>query len=222
MIGLLPNETSFTMNGGVNNANSRFVWSNTPAFCGGSGEAGSLGLTGLQNLGNTCFMNSALQCLVHTPKLVDYFLGDYSREINHDNPLGMDGEIALAFGDLLRNLWAPGATPVTPRIFKSKLARFAPQFSGFNQHDSQELLAFLLDGLHEDLNRVKCKPYAEAKDGDGRPDEEVADEYWQNHLARNDSIIVDVCQVWFGLKEHVFFAFSTQGARSTDGEEEEG
>lgn len=35
----------------------------------------------------------------------------------------------------------------------------------------------------------------EVKDGDGRPDEEVADEYWRNHLARNDSIIVDVCQV---------------------------
>ena len=59
----------------------------------------------------------------------------------------------------------------------------------------QELLASLLDGLHEDLNRVKNKPYVEAKDGDGRPDEEVADEYWRNHVARNDSIIVDVCQV---------------------------
>ncbi|KAK7290680.1 hypothetical protein RIF29_05271 [Crotalaria pallida] len=135
-------------------------------------------------------MNSSLRCLAHMPKLVDY----YGREINHDNPLGMDGEIALAFGDLLRKLWAPGASPVPPRIFKSKLARFAPQFSGFNQHDSQELLAFLLDGLHEDLNRVKCKPYIEVKDDDGRPDEEVADEYWHNHLARNDSIIVDVCQ----------------------------
>lgn len=54
-----------------------------------------------------------------------------------------------------------------------------------------------MDGLHEDLNRVKCKPYAEAKDSDGRPDEEVADEYWGNHLARNDSIIVDTCQVSF-------------------------
>ncbi|XP_043701545.1 ubiquitin carboxyl-terminal hydrolase 8-like isoform X3 [Telopea speciosissima] len=166
-------------------------------FINGSiGESGSLGLTGLQNLGNTCFMNSAIQCLAHTPKLVDYFLGDYSREINQDNPLGMDGELALAFGDLLRKLWAPGATPVAPRVFKSKLSHFAPQFSGFNQHDSQELLAFLLDGLHEDLNRVKFKPYIEAKDADGRPDGEVADEYWRNHRARNDSIIVDVCQIY--------------------------
>lgn len=49
----------------------------------------------------------------------------------------MQGEIALAFGDLLRKLWLPGRTPVPPRTFKSKLARFAPQFSGYNQHDSQ-------------------------------------------------------------------------------------
>jgi len=57
----------------------------------------------------------------------------------------------------------------------------------------RSFLLFLLDGLHEDLNQVKCKPYEEAKDASGRPDEEVADEYWSNHLARNDSVIVDTC-----------------------------
>ncbi|KAJ8563441.1 hypothetical protein K7X08_031893 [Anisodus acutangulus] len=186
--------SSLLMNGTGSGITSNLTRNSSSSFSGGSCEAGTLGLTGLQNLGNTCFMNSALQCLAHTPKLVDYFLGDYKREINHDNPLGMNGEIASAFGDLLKKLWAPGASPVAPRTFKLKLAHFAPQFSGFNQHDSQEVLAFLLDGLHEDLNRVKNKPYVEAKDGDDRPDEEIADEYWDYHLARNDSIIVDVCQ----------------------------
>ncbi|XP_014491293.1 ubiquitin carboxyl-terminal hydrolase 5 [Vigna radiata var. radiata] len=152
------------------------------------------GLTGLLNLGNTCYMNSAIQCLVHTPEFARYFREDYHREINWQNPLGMVGELALAFGELLRKLWAPGRTPIAPRPFKTKLVRFAPQFSGHNQHDSQELLAFLLDGLHEDLNRVKHKPYIKSRDADGRPDEEVADEYWANHISRNDSIIVDVCQ----------------------------
>lgn len=59
----------------------------------------------------------------------------------------------------------------------------------------QEMLSFLLDGLHEDLNKVKQKPYIESKDSDGRPDDEVAEEMWKYHKARNDSVIVDVCQV---------------------------
>ncbi|KAF7803975.1 ubiquitin carboxyl-terminal hydrolase 5 [Senna tora] len=167
---------------------------NTFGTSGVSTRGSSGGLTGLLNLGNTCFMNSAIQCLVHTPEFARYFREDYHQEINWQNPLGMVGELALAFGELLRKLWAPGRTPIAPRPFKAKLARFAPQFSGHNQHDSQELLAFLLDGLHEDLNRVKHKPYIKSRDADGRPDEEVADEYWANHIARNDSIIVDVCQ----------------------------
>jgi uncharacterized UBP type Zn finger protein len=47
-----------------------------------------LGLTGLLNLGNTCYMNSAIQCLVHTPQFTKYFCEDYHREINRQNPLG--------------------------------------------------------------------------------------------------------------------------------------
>ena len=56
------------------------------------------------------------------------------------------------------------------------IGKYAPRFNGFQQHDSQELLSFLLDGLHEDLNRVHDKPYVELKDSDGRPDEIVAHE----------------------------------------------
>lgn len=51
------------------------------------------------------------------------------------------------------------------------MGHFASQFLGYQQHDSQELLSFLLDGLHEDLNRVKNKEYIELRDGDGRPDQ---------------------------------------------------
>ncbi|THU52317.1 hypothetical protein C4D60_Mb10t02730 [Musa balbisiana] len=154
---------------------------------------GPLGLTGLKNLGNTCFMNSAIQCLAHTPKLVDYFLGDYSKDINRNNPLGTKGELASLFADLLRRLWTVDRTPVDPCVFKENLGHFAPGYAGCNQHDSHEFLAFLLDGLHEDLNRVKFKSSFETKDSSGDPDE-VAAEYWANHLSRNDSIIVDTCQ----------------------------
>lgn len=150
------------------------------------------GLSGLTNLGNTCFMNSSLQCLCHTPSLMYAFLsGQYKDDLNADNPLGLGGKLASAFGGLLSKVWRPGASFVTPKHFKWQLAKFAPQFGGYAQQDSQELLAFLLDGLHEDLNRIKVKPYKEEKDSDGRPDEEVALEAWDNYRARNDSVIVD-------------------------------
>ena len=51
------------------------------------------------------------------------------------------------------------------------MASKASQFTGYAQHDAQEFMAFLLDGLHEDLNRIQNKPYTESVDSDGRLDE---------------------------------------------------
>ncbi|KAL6119028.1 usp11 [Pungitius sinensis] len=153
---------------------------------------GQPGVCGLTNLGNTCFMNSALQCLSNTPPLTEYFLlSSYLEELNFTNPLGMKGEIAEAYADVIKQMWSGRHYSVVPRVFKTKVGHFASQFLGYQQHDSQELLSFLLDGLHEDLNRVKNKEYIELRDAEGRPDQEVAEEAWRNHRRRNDSVIVD-------------------------------
>uniref|UniRef100_A0A7N8XSU6 Ubiquitin carboxyl-terminal hydrolase n=1 Tax=Mastacembelus armatus TaxID=205130 RepID=A0A7N8XSU6_9TELE len=153
---------------------------------------GQPGVCGLTNLGNTCFMNSALQCLSNTPPLTEYFLqSSYLEELNFTNPLGMKGEIAEAYADVIKQMWSGRHYSVVPRVFKTKVGHFASQFLGYQQHDSQELLSFLLDGLHEDLNRVKNKEYIELRDADGRPDQVMAEEAWRNHRRRNDSVIVD-------------------------------
>lgn len=151
------------------------------------------GICGLMNFGNTCFMNTATQCLSNTESLTNYFLSDrHVEDINPDNPLGMRGEIARCYSEVIKAMWSGHHLNLTPREFRMVVNRFAPQFSGFAHHDCQELMAFLLDGLHEDLNRVKVKPYIEMKnDLERRPDETVAAESWTNYKRRNDSIIVD-------------------------------
>lgn len=111
----------------------------------------------------------------------------------------MHGAIAETFGALLHRIWAPTSTTssYSPREFKQQLQRFAPQFSGYQQHDSQELVAFLLDGLHEDLNRVLKKPYVEKPDWEGGGDREMvalAQKSWDGYMLRNDSVIVDLFQ----------------------------
>ena len=65
-------------------------------------------------------------------------------------------------------------------------------FSGFAQHDSAELLVFVLDGLHEDLNRVMKKPYVELPDFRHEEESLRAAYQWNYHLIRNQSVIVDL------------------------------
>ncbi|XP_062450621.1 ubiquitin carboxyl-terminal hydrolase 2 isoform X1 [Rhea pennata] len=150
------------------------------------------GLTGLRNLGNTCFMNSILQCLSNTKELRDYCLqNQYLRDLNNNSRTRT--ALMSEFAKLIQLLWTSSPNDcVSPSEFKTQIQRYAPRFVGYNQQDAQEFLRFLLDGLHGEVNRVLVRPRASTDTLDHLPDDEKSRQMWRRYQEREDSRIGDL------------------------------
>ena len=124
------------------------------------GKVVARGVVGLHNLGNTCFLNSTLQCLSAVPPLVNLFITDQhikGRTNEKGNPMSTKGELAVAMQKLIAEIWSGQFRAVAPNDFKKVLSTWAPQFRGYQQHDAQEALLSITNLLHEDLVDVKSK-----------------------------------------------------------------
>ncbi|KAJ4363376.1 hypothetical protein N0V83_009669 [Neocucurbitaria cava] len=158
------------------------------------------GHVGLTNLGNTCYMNSALQCLRSVEELSMYFLNKkWQEEINTTNPIGHKGAIARVYAQLLTQIYDVGnMSSFSPKNFKQTLGKANSLFSGYGQQDSQEFVSWLVDAIHEDLNRIHNKPYTENPDSDDNtfrdPEliKQLGETYRANHRARNNSVATDL------------------------------
>ena len=154
------------------------------------------GRVGLSNLGNTCYLNSSLQCLSNTEDFTKYFLnGDYSKEINNANSSGSRGAISKSYYDLINKMWKETDFIINPYEFRETFCQKEEYFFNNEQHDSQEFLFALLNDLHDELNRVTNKKYMELKEKQkNETDEQASDRYWNYHKSRENSIIVDLFQ----------------------------
>ena len=157
-------------------------------------EDSSHGICGGKNLGNTCFMNSSIACISNCTELTYYFLsGDYKKDINKNNKLGLGGNLAKSWGGLLQQYWVSKTRVGNPSEFKRTLGNKVAMFRGFGQQDSNEFMNFFIDYLNEDLNGTTQKPYIElSSKKEDESDEECAKRFWESNLKRNDSIITDL------------------------------
>lgn len=108
-----------------------------------SDPTAEIGVCGLRNLGNTCFMSAGLQALLSTESLVTYFL-------NFDID-GSEDEMIGQFSNLVKRYWRGQFSIINPSQFKYVLGKRYAQFRDCSQHDCQEFLALLLDSLNDEL-----------------------------------------------------------------------
>ena len=109
-------------------------------------------LVGLNNIGATCYMNATLQALSNTDKLSEYFLKNYKYD-KDDKKKIMSNE----FFKVIDNLWKfeNNSKSYSPYDFKETLSQENPLFAGIAANDSKDLINFLLERLHTELNVIK-------------------------------------------------------------------
>jgi len=118
-------------------------------------------LIGLNNIGATCYMNATLQALSNTKDFTQYFLNDYNY-----NPKDISKNMSNEFYKLLNLLWDKNKrkSSFSPNDFKETLSKENPLFKGIKANDSKDLITFLLEKLHSELNQPDNSPvngYAE-------------------------------------------------------------
>ena len=156
-------------------------------------------LIGLLNLGNTCYMNSALQCMRSIKELTTYLIYSFDEsQINEKNIIGTGGFLTKAYINLIYNLNTWRKEYYIPEYFKNTIGLIDDRFSGNDQQDTHEFMTFLIDSIHEDLNKVINKPKIYRKESEYTAyysavlNDKQSTIEWNNFLKRNQSIMVDL------------------------------
>ena len=100
------------------------------------------GLTGSQNFGNTCYINSAIACLSNSIELTNYFLTkQYKNEINTKNKHGLKGKLVNEWYNLLHEYWEENNDEYLPYDFRIIMGKIDNRFIEDEQQDSFEFLS---------------------------------------------------------------------------------
>ena len=143
---------------------------------------------GLQNIGATCYMNATLQCLCHVVNLKNYFLNKQQLLKDIENK---QCALTMEFCKVINNLWKSsfeGKNYYAPNSFKDIISEMNPLFQGIAANDSKDLIIFLYEKIHKELNNPMNQNYQ--YDQDAMNDNDLQ-EFRNSYYPKNSSIILD-------------------------------
>jgi len=104
--------------------------------------------SGLQNIGQTCYMNATIECLSNIQEITDYLLN------LNENFIPTENNLTISYRSLLIELFLSGQKCIVPHVFKSVIGELNPLFQGMHAADSKDLVFFIIERLHLELNEV--------------------------------------------------------------------
>ena len=146
------------------------------------------GIIGLKNIGAPCYMNAILQCFSNTAKIRAYLLNKdiYNKlEINKDST----NKLSFALAEVLNNLWEILThKDYPPEHFKNVVSEMNPPFLGIKSNDPKDLILFILEKIHKELNKAPKKILKNYYINDTNFND-VFNDFQKNYLNNNQSII---------------------------------